>query len=111
MRAHRLLPGLALAAALVSSLPAQALERLFPNTAKRGTLSTVDYPTIRIDGTVRKLSPGAWIRNQANTVDTPASLSGREFIVNYTENPQGDIDRVWILNPEEAAKPAPDQSR
>jgi hypothetical protein len=111
MRAHRILPGLALAAALFSCLPAQALQRPFPDSARRGTLSTVDYPTIRVDGAVRKLSPGAWIRNQANTVDMPASLRGQEFIVNYTENPQGDIDRVWILTPEEASQPAPNQSR
>ncbi|MBK4733455.1 hypothetical protein [Noviherbaspirillum pedocola] len=111
MRAHRILPGIALAAALFSCLPAQAMERMFPNTAKRGTLSTVDYPTMRMDGAVRKFAPGAWIRNQFNTVDVPASLGGREFTVNYTENPQGDIDRVWILTPEEATKPAPAQSR
>lgn len=111
MRAHRILPGIALAAALFSCLTAQAMERMFPDTARRGLLSTVDYPTIRIDGEVRRLSPGAWIRNQANTVDVPASLRGQEFIVNYTRNPQGDIDRVWILTPQEASKPAPAQSR
>ena len=41
----------------------------------------------------------------------PVTLRGREFTVNYTENPQGDIDRVWILTPAEASAPLPKQSQ
>jgi hypothetical protein len=111
MRANRILPGIALAAAVFTCLPAQALQRLFPEGVKRGTLAIGDYPAIRIDGAAKKLSPGAWIRNQANTVDLPASLRGQTFTANYTENPEGDIDRVWILTPEEASQPAPKPSR
>jgi hypothetical protein len=106
MRSIRFLACLGLAA---SMLPAQALERLFPPTAKRGTLSTVAYPSITMNGQARQLSPGAWIRNANNTVDMPASLRGHEFVVNYTENPLGQIDRVWILTPTEAQAPAPSQ--
>lgn len=111
MRPQTILRSIALAAALVSCWPAQALQRTFPPAALRGTLSTVDYPTIRMNGTARKLAPGAWIRNDRNTVDVPSSLAGRQYTVNYTENPEGDIDRVWILTPEEASQPAPDQRR
>lgn len=94
----------------IVTLPAHAFERPFPPIAKRGTLSTVDYPTIAIDDKVRQLSIGAWIKNENNTIDMPASLAGRKFTVNYTENSQGEIDRVWILSPEEALKPAPNQA-
>jgi hypothetical protein len=90
-------------------LSAHAFERPFPPIAKRGTLSTVNYPTIAINDKVRQLSVGAWIKNENNTIDMPASLGGRKFTVNYTENNQGEIDRVWILSPEEARKPAPNQ--
>ncbi|MES2536463.1 MAG: hypothetical protein V4632_11390 [Pseudomonadota bacterium] len=106
MRAQRFLICMLLAAA---ALPAQAFERPFPPIAKRGAMSTADYPTITFDGKPRRLSVGAWIRNQNNTIDMPASLRGREFIVNYTENNQGEVDRVWILSPQEAQAPAPDQ--
>ncbi|MGV3655978.1 MAG: hypothetical protein ACO1N5_17390 [Noviherbaspirillum sp.] len=102
---------LACAALAVAILPAHALDRLFPPNAKRGTLSTMDYPTITMDGKTRQLSAGAWIRNTNNTVDMPASLRGREFVVNYTENPLGQIDRVWILTPAEAQAPLPGQRR
>jgi hypothetical protein len=91
------------------SLAAHAFERPFPQTAKRGTLSMQDYPSIEMDGKERRLSAGAWIKNKNNTIDMPVSLRGREYTVNYTENMQGEIDRVWILSPEEAKKPAPNK--
>ena len=97
-----------LSIALASS--AYALERPFPANAKRGTLSMQAYPTITMNGQERRLSPGATIRNTNNTIDMPASLRGREYVVNYTDGPGGLIERVWILKPEEAAKPAPNES-
>ncbi|MDB5761574.1 MAG: hypothetical protein JWQ21_569 [Herminiimonas sp.] len=92
-----------------AALSVQAFERPFPPIAKRGTMSTADYPTITIDGKVRNLSPGAWIKNERNTIDMPVTLRGREFVVNYTENNQGDVDRVWILSPEEAQAMPPNK--
>jgi hypothetical protein len=86
---------------------AWSLDRPFPLNAKRGVLSMEDYPTIRLNGEERRLSVGAWIRNERNTIDTPVSLRGKRYTVNYTENGQGEIDRVWLLSDEEAAQPAP----
>jgi hypothetical protein len=93
------------------ALSAHAFERPFPLIAKRGTLSLADYPTVTLDGKVRKLSPGAWIRNENNMSEVPVMLRGREFTVNYTENQEGDIDRVWILTAEEASRPAPSERK
>ncbi|MGV3743420.1 MAG: hypothetical protein ACO1NO_14035 [Burkholderiaceae bacterium] len=98
-------------AAISFSFTAHAFERPFPQTAKRGTLSMQDYPRVEMDGKERRLSPGAWIKNRNNTIDMPVTLRGKEFTVNYTENMQGDIDRVWILSPEEAKKPAPNKKQ
>jgi hypothetical protein len=109
MGAKRILSTLAIGAMLAASLPAQALDRLFPPNIKRGTLSNVDFPSVSLNGSQRKLAPGAWIRNENNMIDMPVTLRGREFTVNYTENPQGDIDRVWILTPAEASVPLPKQ--
>jgi hypothetical protein len=95
---------------LAGALSAHALDRFFPPIAKRGTFSLADFPAVAMDGKVRKLSPGAWIRNENNTTEVPAMLRGREFTVNYTENLEGDIDRVWILSGEEAQKPAPNKA-
>jgi hypothetical protein len=92
---------------LCSALPALALERMFPPIAKRGTLSMENYPVVAMNGEARRLSAGAWIRNENNTIDMPVTLRGRQFVVNFTENNLGEIDRVWILNPTEASMPAP----
>jgi hypothetical protein len=97
-----------LLAGLFCAGQASALERLFPPITKRGVMSTEAYPVFHIDGKERRLSPGAWIRNENNTIDMPASLRGRKFVVNYTENGEGDIDRVWILTGAEAGRKLPD---
>ena len=108
MRILRFLCLLMLASAAVS---AWSFERPFAPTAKRGQLSMEEYPSISIDGKERRLSAGAWIRNERNTIDMPVSLRGRRYVVNYTENAQGELDRVWILSPEEAQRPAPADRR
>jgi hypothetical protein len=92
-----------------ASFQALAFERPFPPIAKRGDMSMANYPAVMIDGKQRRLSPGAWIRNENNTIDMPASLAGREFTVNYTENSEGDVDRVWILNRDEARATPPNK--
>jgi hypothetical protein len=103
----RIALSLCLAACSLLCLPALALERMFPPIAKRGQLSMEGYPTIVLNNKERRLSAGAWIRNQNNTIDMPVSLRGRQYTVNFTENAQGEIDRVWILSPQEAEQPAP----
>ncbi len=85
-----------------------AFERPFPETAQRATLSSLStYPAILLDKKKRILSVGARIWNQHNLIEMPMYIQGTSFTVNYTENIQGEIDRVWILSPEEANKPSP----
>ena len=113
MRSHRILSclslGLALALALAFAAPAHALDRLFPPQTKRGDMSNVDFPTVKINGAERRLSAGAWIKNENNMIDMPVTLRGRQFVVNYTEDNEGNVNRVWILSPAEASVPLPKQ--
>jgi len=88
----------------VTALPALAFERPFPATAKRGAMTPGYYPEITMDGKTRRLSPGARIWNQNNTIDMPTALRGSDMVVNYTENSAGEIDNVWILTADEASK-------
>lgn len=97
----RFLTGLLLAALAFS---AGAFERPFPASAKRGTMSPAPHPQIVIDGKTRNLSAAARIWNSDNLIEMPASLRGSDFKVNYTEDNQRDIDRVWILNADEASQ-------
>lgn len=104
MRIQRLLIGLIVSTTVLSAF---AFERPFPATAKRGTMSPAVYPTIVIDGNTRRLSAGGRIWNADNLIQMPATLRSGDYIVNYTETLQGDIDRMWILTPQEAEKPMP----
>ena len=102
---RRFLIGFLSSMTALAALPASALDRPFPAPTKRGKLTPAAHPAIVIDGKTRLLSPGARIWNENNLVEMPASLRGTDLPVNYTENDQGDIDRVWILTPEEAREP------
>ncbi len=85
-------------------LPATASARPFPANAKRGKMTPAAHPQIVIDGKTRQLSPGARIWGDNNLIQMPASLRGSDLVVNYTEDNQDQIDRVWILTPEEASE-------
>lgn len=89
--------------------PAAAFERPFPVVAKRGVMSPSTYPAIIMNGAPRNLPPGARIWNINNMIDMPGSISGGQYVVNYTEDLQGDIDRIWILTVDEASRPAPNK--
>ena len=97
----------ALLAAGLLSLPALAFERPFPPNALRGKMTPGYFPEVGIDGKPRLLSPAARIFNQDNMIEMPAALRGGDIVVNYTVDGQGNIDRVWILTAEEAARQAP----
>ncbi|TFW09323.1 hypothetical protein E4K72_06595 [Oxalobacteraceae bacterium OM1] len=101
---HRFVTAGSLAAVLIL-MSGLAAARPFPASAKRGTMSPAPYPAIVIDGKSRHLVPGARIWNSENLIEMPAALRGSDFKINYTETEQGDIDRVWILTPEEAKEP------
>lgn len=86
------------------ALSALALDRPFPQNAKRGTMSPAIYPNIVIDGKLRRLTAGSFIRNQDNLIQMPATLAKGEYKVNYTVNIQGDIVNIWMLTDVEASQ-------
>lgn len=94
---------------VLAVLPAHAFERPFPQNVQRGTLSPAPHPEIVLNGRLRHLAAGARIWNQDNLIEMPASLRGNDLPVNYTENAEGEIDRVWILNADEASQPLANQ--
>jgi hypothetical protein len=87
----------------VVALSALAVPRSFPANVKRGTMSGSIYPQILIDGQIQRLSPGAKIKSRQNAIIMYSSLMNNVFIVNYTIDNLGDVDKVWILTDEELA--------
>lgn len=98
---------LALAATLTLPALAEAPPRPFPPGAKRGKMTPGYAPDITIDGKPRQLSPAARIVSDENMTVTPGSLREKDIIVHYTEDMNGNIDRIWILTRAEARLPAP----
>jgi predicted YcjX-like family ATPase len=74
--------------------------------AKRGQMRHLEAMQVEINGERMQLAPGAQIRDRANMIVLPGALPP-ESLVKYTRNPQGQIARVWILTPQEAAQPDP----
>ncbi len=104
MRIGTLLISCALAFA---SLSVHAFERPFPADVKRGLMTPAHHPVVVVNEKTRTLSAGARIWNQDNMIEMPASLRGSQFAVNYTEDSNGDIDRIWILTADEAKQTPP----
>ncbi|MFC5472612.1 hypothetical protein [Paraherbaspirillum soli] len=88
---------------------AQAAGRTFPAATERGRLVITDYPNVTISGKALRLSPGSRIWGPNNLTQIPNALGSDSYLVNYTLNIQGDVDRVWILTPDEAAQKVADQ--
>ncbi len=87
-------------------LPASVLAQLrqIPDSAKRGQIEQIQGGIVEVDGQRMRLSAGAQIRSRDNLFIVPMSLP-RGALVKYTLDAMGQIHRVWVLTPEEAAAP------
>ena len=90
--------------ALVVPLAAVAQMRQIPDSAKRGSIVHIQETIVEVDGRRMPLSAGAQIRSRDNLFIVPMSLP-RGALVKYTLDAMGQIHRVWVLTPEEAAAP------
>ena len=100
---RRILPAL-LICALAVPAAAVAQVRQIPDFAKRGNIVHVQEMIVQIDGQQMRLSAAAQIRSRDNLIIVPMSLP-RDALVKYTQDGTGQIHRVWVLTPEEAAAP------
>jgi hypothetical protein len=89
-----------------SVLPVSAVAqvRQIPDDAKRGSIVHIQDAVVEIDGQRMRLSAGAQTRGETNLIIIPMSLPPGA-LVKYTLDGTGQIHRVWVLTPEEAAAP------
>ena len=92
-----------LAALCLLSAGAQAQLRTIPGEAKRGEIRHVQDMIVSINGVRQRLAPGAQIRDRANRLVVPTAVPAGSQ-VKYLVDAQGQVHRVWILTPAEAAK-------
>ena len=90
--------------ALILPAAAVAQVRQIPDDAKRGNIVHVQGNMVNIDSRPMRLSAGAQIRNRNNLIIVPMSLPPGA-LVKYTLDRMGQIHRIWLLTPEEAAAP------
>lgn len=79
--------------------------RWFPLGTKRGVASFASYPKLYIDKVERKTGPGLRVWNTNNTIQFLSETKGEKVVINYTEDTDKSINRIWILTSKEAAKP------
>lgn len=98
---------LLLAVAFVLPDLAAAQARPLPAEAQRGRIEHVVEMLVRVDGREFLLAPGATIRDARNLAIVPTALprAGEALEADYTVDANGQIFRVWLLSPEEAARP------
>jgi hypothetical protein len=85
---------------------AHAQARHIPADAKRGEIRHLHEMIVQIDGKALRLAPGAQIRDTANLIVVPTAIPAGA-LAKYMVNGQGEVFRVWILTPLEAARPDP----
>jgi hypothetical protein len=90
--------------ALVMPAAAIAQVRQIPDSAMRGSIVHIQGTIVEVDGQQMRLSTAAQIRSRDNLIIVPMSLP-RGALVKYTLDGSGQIHRVWVLTPEEAAAP------
>ncbi|HEX6363040.1 MAG TPA: hypothetical protein VFZ93_08790 [Albitalea sp.] len=95
---------IAFAAAACLVAPAAAQPRAFPADALRGALVIATPTEATVNGRAARLAPGLRIRGQDNMLAMSGALIGAHLLVHYTTDPQGLVNNVWILTPEEAAR-------
>ena len=83
---------------------AQAQLRTIPADAKRAKLTHLQGMTVDIDGKQAQLAMGAQIRDGSNRIVVPIAVPPGA-LVKYLPDGQGQVSRVWILTPQEAAQP------
>ncbi len=89
-----------------TAMAAQAQFRTITPEAKRGVMSHVQVMTVLLNGTQVQLAPGAQIRDDRNMLVVPTAIPPG-VLVKYLLDGQGQVTRVWILSPQEAAQPDP----
>ena len=77
--------------------------RTIPADARRGQMWHVQDMIVQIDDRRVLLSQGAQIRSASNMVVVPTALPPGS-VVKYQMNEAGQVHRVWILTPQEAAR-------
>ncbi|MFV8825821.1 hypothetical protein ACNKW1_13970 [Thauera sp. WH-2] len=91
---------------MASSLAVAALPRPIPDDAVKATAGFSQPGVVRVKDLALRLSPGAQIRDTHNRIVLPSHIRGSHTVRMLLDS-NGEVHRVWILTPKEAAMPEP----
>jgi hypothetical protein len=105
---HRHAAYLALLPVLLA-LPAVAQLRIpsIPEDSRRGIIRHLEEMAVIVDDKTMQLAAGAQIRDAQNLIVVPTALPRSGAWADYVLNADGQIFRVWLLTPDELARPRP----
>jgi hypothetical protein len=96
-----------LPALLAAPVVAQVRNPPIPEDSRRGVIRHVEAMAVLVDDKPVQLAAGAQIRNQQNLIIVPMAIPREGAWADFTLNGDGQVFRVWLLTPEERARPKP----
>ena len=87
------------------SVLAQTRPSPIPQDSKRGYIRHLQEMAVTMDGKAMQLAAGALIRDRQNLIIVPVTIPREGAWVAYSLNRDGQIFRVWLLTPDELARP------
>src|SRR5229473_8078669 len=101
---------LALLPVLLWAVPAFAQTRPspIPQDSRRGYIRHVAEMAVTVDDKAMQLAAGAIIRDRQNLIIVPVAIPREGAWAAYSLDRDGQIFRVWLLTPDELARPRPE---
>jgi hypothetical protein len=88
------------------SVLAQTRPSPIPQDSRRGYIRHVQEMAVTVDDKAMQLAAGAVIRDQQNLIIVPVTIPREGAWAAYNLNSDGQIFRVWLLTPDELARPS-----
>ena len=94
---------------LFGAVPVLAQTRPSPiqENSRRGYIRHVEEMAVTVDDKAMQLAAGATVRNQQNLIIVPISIPRGGAWADYVLDRDGQVLRVWLLTPDELARPRP----
>ena len=86
---------------------AQTRPSPIPQDSRQGYIRHVEEMAVTVDDKVMQLAAGATVRNQQNLIIVPMSIPREGAWADYMLDRDGQVLRVWLLTPDELARPKP----
>ncbi len=91
-----------------ASVLAQARPSPIPQDSRQGYIRHVEEMAVTVDDKAMQLAAGAVIRDQQNLIIVPVTIPRGGAWAAYKLDRDGQIFRVWLLTPDELARPSPE---